>query len=444
MKRILTFFLVLGLLTGVSAPVHAEIKEDIIPLDTLMLYSSNYLLMDQDDGTILAQNNGYERVSPASITKVLTVITALEMMESQNISLQETYLIPDEVFDGLSSIASIADFDRGDTVVLEDVLYGIMLPSGADATRTLSMRLTGDPEGLSKYMNELAMRIGMTNSNFENTSGLDDENHYSTPYELALLVQYALRNETFKKIYTTETHTTKPLINHPDGISFTNLSLYKARNLGSKTLKGAKSGYTENAERALSSVASKDGTNLIFISTNAPNEETESTAVLDAVNVYNRVFDDFNKTTVINAKTIIKEIPVTYSKEDFPVIFENDVTTYLPKDLSLDDVIVTVTPASTEFVAPVEAGTVMGTLTISYSNKIVHEQTLLATDTIPVRLSKVLLDYCIAILKIVGIAILILIALIFMIREINRARYRKRRERRRAEIMKRRAQQQNE
>lgn len=441
MKRIFTLLLVGVLCFSTPTTAYAQspttayqTQEDLISVQNIMMYSSNYLLMDMESGQVLTQKNGYSKIHPASITKVLTLITALEMLESQNVSLKETYTIPAEVVDDLTSIASVAGFEGGDTVTIEDILYAIILPSGADATRAISMRLTQDPEGLAQHMNATAAKIGMKDSNFLNTSGLDEDDHLSTPYDLALLVQYAMKNKTFAKIYSTVTYTTSPTPTAPNGIELVNRSLEAAHDKGFTDLYGAKSGYTEMAERSLSSVAKRGDSHLIFISTNAPNEDLLFTNVIDAINVYSRVFDDFKRTTLVTRNTILQEIPILHASSPFPVMLDYDIVTYLPNGIAPQDVAIDVTATQPNFIAPVSQNTDMAKIKISYNTKTVFETQVLAPLDINVKGTKVFMDFMKSIGQVVFIVFLILGALIITIREINRVRLRKRRMLRRQQM----------
>ena len=374
MKKILILVLSILCLTGQS--IQGQEPIDTTPL---YMYSSNYILIDQDSGEILASKNPTERVHPASITKVMTLITALELLKDTPLS--TTFTVPKEVFEGLTSIASIADFNIGDTLPLSDYLYGIILPSGADATRIISMYLTQTPEGLAKDMNILAEKIGMKNTNFENTSGLDEDNHYSTVEDLSLMVQYALKNDTFKHYYTTVEHTTSPTSKHPEGIKFINTFLKGALDLDFPELYGAKSGYTELAERSLSSVATDGTMNLIFVSTNAPRENKQNTNLLDAINIYKLAFKNYQKITLQKTGDIIGLLDIKLLAKPYEVIAPRDITQFFPMNLNFENLKLEFEPANA-LVAPIVEGSMLGTVHYTLEDEVLLSEDIHAVNTI--------------------------------------------------------------
>lgn len=431
MKKItIMFAAILFFLSSTPVFANQTPKEPIISTDSLFMYSKYYVLMDKESGLILSQKDHETRIHPASITKVLTTITAIEMLEEQKIPLNEMYQIPEEVITGVPRIASTAGFKPLETVSIQDILHGVILPSGADATRAISMRLTQNPEGLAEPMNALAEKIGMTQSHFVNTSGLDEDGHYSTAYDLAKLVQYALKNDTFKKLYETVHYTTTATPENPKGLEFTNLSLEHAQNTGDTFMKGAKSGYTEGAERALSSYAKNGNTELIFVSVNAPNEEKPYTPVIDALTMYQRVFTDFKRVVPIPSFTTIDEINIAKTKTKFPVQLPYDVVTFIPKEASDADLKIAVKPLNAQFSAPVEASTEMARVEVRYKDKLLATESIVNPNLIAISFSYKMIN----VLKYtIGFLLALLLLLLFVgftIRQYHLHKIRKNRKKR--------------
>ena len=131
---------------------------------------------------------------PASMTKVMTVILALELMDDMK---KTTVITQSDIDTVWETGASSANFEVGETVTYEDLLYGAILPSGADATRALANNLCGSQEAFVDKMNELAQKLNLKDTHFVNTTGIHDENHYTTVHDMALIVQYAIQNEDF-------------------------------------------------------------------------------------------------------------------------------------------------------------------------------------------------------------------------------------------------------
>ncbi len=399
-------------------PVSAK---GIVPLDEKKIKSSVYLLMDRENKEILDEKDSHQLIHPASITKVLTTITALEMLE--DIDLENTYYtIEEEVFIGLDPIASVAGFEPHEKRSLKDILYGIMLPSGADATRAISMFLTKDPEGLSKEMNKKAKEIGMKNSHFVNTSGLDHPDHLSTAYDLALLVDYALENEEFRNIYQSREYLAAKNEQHPNGIEFHNRPLVLADKEDEHFIRGAKSGYTEKAGLSLSSWAVKGSQELIFISSGIFEEKANyKWPVRDALYAYQRSMVDFQKVTAVHRQTILDSIPIK-NAQDFQFKVEEDINVYIPKDLNLKDLQIQIVNKPQDLIAPVEAKTPMGTLKISYHDKLIHQENIQNKKTIPVLWTQVIKEFLKILFDIALILALILASIYWALKKKREAK----------------------
>ena len=183
------------------------------------LKSSNAILIRLKDGAVLMEKNSGEKIYPASLTKMMTAIIAIENLSD----LDEKIELSKSIFEKLyEADASMAGFLPGEQVRAIDLLYGAILPSGAECCIALADHIAGSEHDFVKLMNQKAEAIGMNNTYFENATGLHDENHYTTVVDLAVLLMNALRNDTFRKIFTTFRHSTPPTDMHPDGITFYN------------------------------------------------------------------------------------------------------------------------------------------------------------------------------------------------------------------------------
>lgn len=181
------------------------------------IYSKAAIVKDLKNQKVLASKSPEERIYPASMTKIMTALVAIEEFED----LDKSIVIPvDEVLALYERGASMAGFKPGESVSVRDLLYGLMLPSGADCCMSLACEIAGDEAGFVQKMNAKAKELGMTNTNFVNASGLHDENHYSTVQDILVLLEYALKNETFYQVFTTRSYTTAPTQEYPEGITF--------------------------------------------------------------------------------------------------------------------------------------------------------------------------------------------------------------------------------
>ncbi|NLO42724.1 MAG: D-alanyl-D-alanine carboxypeptidase [Bacteroidales bacterium] len=253
------------------------------------LNSTNAILICLKDQTILMQKNSEEKIYPASLTKMMTAIVAIENLTNLQKEIQLTHY----TFNGLySANASMAGFQPGEKVKAIDLLYGVMLPSGAEACIGLADEIAGSEKDFVKMMNQKAADLGMGNSHFENTTGLHDEKHYTTVRDLSILLSYVLQNDTFREVFTSSRHSTQPTNKHPGGITFYNTMFEKLTNkniIGGEIL-GGKTGYTDEAGLCLASLASVDNQEYIFISAGAKGSlYSEQFNITDAIAVYSSI-----------------------------------------------------------------------------------------------------------------------------------------------------------
>ena len=277
----------------IESPVKTQetrIYKEINQIATDGLYSSNAILISLDDYEILLNKSSDERIYPASLTKIMTAILAIENLPD----LDEIIHLSEDMFQELySKNASMAGFLPNEKVAAIDLIYGVLLPSGAESSIGLADAIAGSEENYVSLMNKKAKKLGMNNTHFTNSTGLHDTNHYSTVNDIAKLLEYALRNDTFREVYTSKRYTTKATNLHPDGITFQSTMFKKmdTQDVNNGIIEGGKTGYTEEAQLCLASLAKIDGKEYILVTANADgNPQTEQFNILDAFTVYNQIF----------------------------------------------------------------------------------------------------------------------------------------------------------
>ncbi len=253
------------------------------------LNSPNAILLRLSDASVLMQKNSEEKIYPASLTKMMTTIVAIENIPDLN----EEIELSKATFQGLyEADASMAGFQPGEQVSVIDLLYGVMLPSGAECCIGLANLITGSEQDFVKLMNQKAEELGMDNTHFENTTGLQDENHYTTVKDLAVLLSYALQNDTFRKIFTSSRHFTQPTNKHPDGISLSS-TMFKElsdQNTIDGEILGGKTGYTEEAGLCLASLGKVGDQEYVLVTAGAKGDHhTEQYNITDALTVYSSI-----------------------------------------------------------------------------------------------------------------------------------------------------------
>lgn len=242
-----------------------------------------------DSGTVLKEKNSTDRIYPASLTKIMTAILAIENTED----LEEIVQLPDEIFPPLyAQNASMAGFQPGEEVRLKDLLYGVLIPSGAECCLAFADRISGSEEEFVSLMNDKAQELGMKNTHFTNSTGLHDPEHYSTVEDISILLQYALKNEYFRDVFTSSRYSTLPSEQHPEGFTFhsTMFKYMDSTEVTGGEILGGKTGYTEEAGLCLASLAQVNGKEYILVTAKANGtHQTEQFHILDAINVYSQI-----------------------------------------------------------------------------------------------------------------------------------------------------------
>ncbi len=344
---------------------------NVFALDDPTLYSRNYCLYDLTDDKIIYEKNIQERTNIASLTKIMTTITAIEKINN----LDDYVTITSEMLSNIKYDASLAGLKIGDKLTYKDLLYASILPSGADATQALAYSLSGSINNFVNDMNTLAKKIGMENSNFVNVTGLDIDNHYSTVSDLLKMLQYALKNETFKTIYTTKSYTlSNGLVVDATVKKYNNLmKLDVSRIIGSKT------GYTNKAGLCISSIFESNNHEFIFISTNAEFIYGNYYNLKDNLNIINFMDKNYNNQTTVKSTDIIKTIPVNFSNiPKYDVHLSKDALTYLPNDYNKDDIKVNYNGKTS--ITFLDNNKQIGKVTITYKDNPIYEEDILLKD----------------------------------------------------------------
>ncbi|MCL2559857.1 MAG: D-alanyl-D-alanine carboxypeptidase [Turicibacter sp.] len=256
---------------------------------TFEMYSNQALLINLSNGRILFSHHADEITYPASVTKIMTVLIGIEHSE-----MDESVVIQAD-FDALWwAGAMLSGFGPGEVRSMSDILHGIMLPSGAEASSSLAYHIAGGEAGFVALMNEKAEELGMTNTHFMNTTGLHDDNHYTTAEDIAILLTYALENPEFRAIFTAQTYE----LAVPNSLGHTMLSTLfntiDSNEFEGGAIIGGRTGFTFEAGRCLASLATngEDEFILITFGTPTPDLVTNATAhILDALLIHEYFFN---------------------------------------------------------------------------------------------------------------------------------------------------------
>ncbi len=274
-------------------------------------------LYNMNEDTLLYSKNDTKKTSIASLTKMMTTLVAIEEIDN----LDKIVTIKERDFEGTVGYSK-AGFKVGDKVTYRDLLYGIILPSGADAVNAVVNNTLGYDKFIKK-MNETAKKIGMNDTSYANPVGKDDENNYSTSNDLAKLLKYALKNETFKTIFTTKNYKTSNGLNLESTVNrYENI-------LNTNEIKGAKSGFTKDAGRCLASITTLNNVDYLLVVINSSTTSPYN-AIKDTITIYDYYNNNYGYKNIINDDTFIKEIPVDFSKEKtYKITGSEDIEKYL-------------------------------------------------------------------------------------------------------------------
>lgn len=290
----LVVFLVLLIVCGVgtvllyrSSHGQQEIPAVTVSLETL---DSPYaVLLDADTGEVLAGKRADEKIFPASMVKIMTVLTAIENIKN----LDETVTMAYDYYEDLyARDASRAGFEPGEEAVIRDLLYGAILPSGAECCMELAMQAAGSEAAFVDLMNQKASSLGLTQTQFTNCTGLHSDSQFSTVKEIGLILREALKNKTFRSVITTRSYTVRATDVHPDGFTFESTmfkNMESAEVPGGEIL-GGKTGYTDEAGHCLASFAEVDGREYILVTAGwSASPRTEQYHISDAFLAYNQI-----------------------------------------------------------------------------------------------------------------------------------------------------------
>ncbi len=365
MKKLLYVFLTAFLCMAHISPVFAQ---DYQP--TVDLYSNYALVMSRSDHEILYAKNEKERMYPASMTKMMTAIVALDA----GIVASDQVEITAEMISGLyEANASVAGFSVGNVVTVEDLLYGVALPSGADACNAIAYHTYGDVDTFVNQMNQKASDLGMNDTHFTNITGLHDDDHYTTAYDLAILLDYCLQNELFQTIFSAADYTTT------NGLTFVS-TIRKGQETSGYSLNGlvgGKTGFTIPAGHCLASWSHTDSLDLIMITGGAEGGYYETTHLADT-DALLQTFNDWTNRVFYQSGDELGKIVSTH-----PLSKSETISIYAPKEISI--YASRLDTFSTKLTTPTSVEVSNHDQTIEGEYQIFHDDTLI--QSIPVSLT---------------------------------------------------------
>ena len=397
--RFLSFICLLALALSLFAPVCAlnrdpdepEVSETPAPASTDFyigadvlkapeLSGRNVLLVDMDTGVVYFSRAAENRAYPASLTKIMTVLLAVEAVERGDLDLKTQITAGDDCQRGMDAQSSTAGIVPGEVMSLENYLYCAMISSANEACNVIATTVSGSIDAFVERMNSRAKELGCTDTHFVNPHGMPSDDHYTTASDLVKITKEAMQHELFVTICNTLTRTvpatnksdtrvlqnTNGLIN-PDSVMYPGYFYEPAA--------GVKTGHTEAAGYCLVSTAEQDDVRLMCVVLGAgegvrPNGTADYYNFTDTLKLYHWVFDNFSRQTILSSKELVGDAPVELGSDTDSVTLrpQSDVVALLPNGASLEDFERKVTVYSerdnTTVTAPVSAGDVLGEITL--------------------------------------------------------------------------------
>ncbi len=354
--------------------------------DELQLTAEAAILMDATSGQILYEKNSDTKQYPASITKLMTILLALEKMEAENISLTDTITFSHDAIYTIEPGSSHIAIQEGETLTLQQVLYGIILQSANECSNGIAEFVDGSTESFAKHMTARAKELGCQNTNFVNANGLFDKEHYTTAHDMALITKQLLTHDTYRKLVE-KTYFEIPPTNkqsetrylHGQHQMLNNHSLYYY-----PEAKGGKTGFTNEALNTLVTFAKKGDTELIVVVLKCAGAQH----YVDTKTLFDYGFENYKTIKAVSRTDIKQNVAVTETlqnktstKQTISAILEQDIYVAIPKQSSVADIQQTITCNDTVSV-PIVKGDILGTLTLTYDGKPITHANLVASDDV--------------------------------------------------------------
>lgn len=349
MKKILILIFLLILIPVVKA----EEIEDLAP------NAKSAIMIEASTGEILFQKNAYEKLPPASMTKMMSILLILEEIEKGNLKWDDEIVASETA---ASMGGSQIFLEAGEKMTVTELLKGISIASGNDATVAMAEKIAGTEEAFVKRMNERAKGLGLKNTHFVNSTGLDTDNHYSSAYDMSLIAKELVKHEKILEFTGTYEEYLRKDSDNPFWLVNTNrlVRFYKG-------VDGLKTGYTSSAGYCLTATAKRDDMRLITVVMNEPDTSKRSS---DTTKMLDYGYNVYTVENIIDNSTTIDKKKVELGKKEEVDIISKETITILRKKSDKDRNIVYKANID-KIVAPVKKGDKVGTIDILEDNKVI-------------------------------------------------------------------------
>ena len=367
--------------------------------DELSINAKAALIVETNTGKIIYEKDIYEQNYPASVTKILTAILTLE-----NCELDDVVTVSQSAISHIPTGYVIAPLFVGEQITIKDLLYALMLKSANDAAYVLAEHVGGSVDGFSEMMNKKAEELECKNTHFVNPNGIHNQNHYTTAYDMYLISNYAMKNETFKEIVSTYEYTLAPTNKHPlkDRIMKNTNNFVNPKNAYyNKIINGIKTGTTKQAGNCLITDSSDNGLEFITVVLGA---QTANSKFSETKKMISFAYDNYKLTKIHDKGDIIQNIEVkkaTKKTKDLNLVISDDITAMANKKIKVDEIEPEIV-LNDDIKAPIEQGQELGIIKYNVDG-LEYEAKLLAETEVELK------TYYVEILIGVGIFIIVLV-----------------------------------
>lgn len=369
----------------------AAAADDSVPEDQLLSSRTSFsvaakaaLLVDLNTGRTVYEQDADERIYPASLTKIMTCLLALE-----NGNLSDVVTVSASALEDLDIDSSVAGLQVGEQMTLENLLYCMMVVSGNDACNVIAEHIAGSITDFVRMMNQRTYELGCLNTHFSNPHGLHDENHYTTARDLSIITQAALKSENFRQIVDTYEYQLPDdnVRQNIPKLKTTNMLIYRSmsNSLYYSRAHGIKTGYTSQAGRCVISEATGDGLDLLGIVCGAATTILDSGDLLmenftECARLFDYGFDNYSYLPIMSPLYPVDQVKINNSAgaEAVAVAPQDEIKVLLPNDYDPDKLVTDIQLNSDSVDAPVREGDVLGSATVTYAGEILGQTKLLA------------------------------------------------------------------
>lgn len=362
----------------------------------LDILSPTCVLMEASSGKVLFEKNAYEINYPASTTKIMTAILALEKCQLSDLA----SVSHDAIFTVPASY-SHASLKEGEQFTIEQLLNVLLIPSANDAANVIAEHISGSVSEFANLMNEKATEIGCKNTHFVNPNGIHNKEHTTTAYDLALMGRYAMKNTTFRDIVkktryslpaTEKYQKTNRVFNTTNDLLKENHSTSKS-NYYYQNATGIKTGYTDEAGSCIVASAKKDDMEVVVVILGGGTTKTGlSQRFLDCITLFNYAFENYSFETLKEKDTVLQQVSVSGATEDtkkLDVLVKNNIQVLLKKEQSSQELKPNI--EINKLKAPISAGSTIGKISYTingeeYSSELIAKNSVTASGFLPVLL----------------------------------------------------------